>query len=79
MKITFKRLILSIILTVGLIFSNSGLFAQPPAGPPPGGSGTTGTTPPCWEPACVPIDGGLGLLIVAGAFLGGRKLYGQMK
>jgi len=74
-----KRFVLAALLTIGLMLSNSGLFAQPPGGPPPGGGGTTGTTPPCWEPACVPIDGGISLLIAAGALLGGRKLYGQLK
>lgn len=74
-----KKFVLATLLTIGLLLSNSGLFAQPPGGPPPGGGGTTGTTPPCWEPECIPIDGGIGLLIAAGALLGGRKLYGQLK
>ncbi len=39
------------------------LMAQPPIGGPP----------PCWPPPCIPIDGGLGLLIAAGAILGGKK------
>jgi hypothetical protein len=53
------------------------LFAgQPPGGPPPGGSGSAGSTPPCWQPECVPIDGGIGLLLAAGAVIGARKLYG---
>jgi hypothetical protein len=29
--------------------------------------------PPCWPPPCIPIDGGLSLLIGAGALLGGKK------
>jgi|NOAtaT_6_FD_contig_31_7245978_length_477_multi_2_in_0_out_0_2 hypothetical protein len=29
--------------------------------------------PPCWPPPCIPIDGGVGVLIAAGALLGGRK------
>ncbi len=74
-----KKFVLTFFLTIGLILSNTGLFAQPPGGPPPGGGGTTGTTPPCWEPECIPIDGGISLLIAAGALLGGRKLYGQLK
>lgn len=79
MKNKSKKFVLATLLTLGLMLSNSGLFAQPPGGPPPGGGGTTGTTPPCWEPECIPIDGGIGLLIAAGALLGGRKLYGQLK
>lgn len=74
-----KKFVLVTLLTLGLMLSNSGLFAQPPGGPPPGGGGTTGTTPPCWEPECIPIDGGIGLLIAVGALLGGRKLYDQLK
>lgn len=37
--------------------------------PPSGGS------PGCWPPPCIPIDGGISLLIAAGAIYGGRKLY----
>ena len=74
-----KKFVIATLFTLGLMLSNSGLFAQPPGGPPPGGGGTTGTTPPCWEPECIPIDGGIGLLIATGALLGGRKLYGQLK
>ncbi|MBK8614369.1 MAG: hypothetical protein IPN85_13010 [Flavobacteriales bacterium] len=41
------------------------LLAQ--GGPPVGGP------PPCWPPPCIPIDGGISLLIGAGALLGGKK------
>ncbi len=48
-------------------------YSQPagggPGGPPAGGP------PPCWPPPCIPVDGGLGFLIVAGVALGGKKLY----
>lgn len=45
----------------------------PPMGPPMG-------PPPCWPPPCaVPIDGGIGILIAAGAALGGKKLYDLRK
>jgi hypothetical protein len=43
-------------------------IALPP--PPP-----SGVAPDCWPPPCVPIDGGISLLIAAGAIYGGRKLY----
>ena len=49
--------------------------ALPPPPPPPGG----GDTPGCWPPPCIPIDGGISLLIAAGAIYGGRKLYGSRK
>ncbi len=54
---------------IGVNFTS---FGQPPSGPPPGGSTPAGNTPPCWDPECVPIDGGLGFLIAAGALLGIR-------
>ncbi len=34
-----------------------------------------GGGPPCWPPPCIPIDGGLSFLIMAGAVLGGKKAY----
>ena len=52
------------IFTIGI---TSFCFAAAP--PPPGGS------PGCWPPPCIPIDGGISLLIAAGAIYGGRKLY----
>lgn len=44
-------------------------------GPPPPGGGT-GPKPGCWppgNPACIPIDGGITILIAAGLAYGGRK------
>lgn len=35
--------------------------------------------PICWPPPCVPIDGGISLLIAAGAIYGGSKLYSKQK
>ncbi|MCC6542213.1 MAG: hypothetical protein IT225_08330 [Flavobacteriales bacterium] len=32
-----------------------------------------GGEPPCWPPPCIPIDGGVSLLIAAGTLLGGKK------
>ncbi|HXC07266.1 MAG TPA: hypothetical protein VNZ86_21040 [Bacteroidia bacterium] len=49
------------------LFIQSGLFAAP--GPPPMGG------PPCWPPPCVPIDGGVIFLLIAGALFGGWKIY----
>jgi hypothetical protein len=54
----FRRLFLISVVTVGPLCAE--LFAQ--GGPPVGG-----------PPPCIPIDGGLGLLIGAGALLGGKK------
>ena len=35
--------------------------------------------PVCWPPPCIPIDGGISLLIAAGAIYGGSKLYSKQK
>ena len=51
--------------------------AQPPAGPPFDGGDTN--TPPCFDPECVPIDGGVGFLIAAGAVLGMKKIKNHKK
>lgn len=48
-------------------------FAGPPPPPPTGGK------PKCWPPPCVPIDGGISILIAAGALYGGKKLYNTTK
>ena len=50
-------------------FTDLGI-AQPP---PPGGG------PPCWPPPCIPIDGGVSLLLAAGAAYGGKKIYDALK
>jgi hypothetical protein len=59
-----------IIISIFILGITSICIAQPP--PPPGGPG-------CWPPPCVPIDGGISLLIAAGAIYGGRKLYYNKK
>lgn len=46
-------------------------FAPPVAAAAAGATGG----PSCWPPPCVPIDGGISLLIAAGAIYGGKKLY----
>jgi len=50
------------------------LPAAPAPGPPGGGSG-----PPCWPPPCIPIDGGVGFLIIAGLVFGAWKLFVSYK
>ena len=51
----------------------------PTAGGPPGGSPPVASPPaggpPCWSPPCVPVDGGIGILLAAGAIIGARKIY----
>lgn len=41
----------------------------------PGGPGSGSGSPPCWPPPCVPIDGGISFLLLAGAAYGGKKIY----
>lgn len=68
------------------IFTGFGLLVNampgPAAGGPPGGSPPVGSPPaggpPCWSPPCIPIDGGIGILLAAGAVIGVRKLYKGM-
>ncbi len=62
-----------LLLTAGmLLLPFAGVvFGQP--GPPIGGP------PPCWPPPCIPIDGGVGFLLAAGALIGGRKLLQARK
>ncbi len=63
-----KRVSLMCAFTALILFSKD-MIAQPP----PGGGGGPG--PGCWPPPCVPIDGGVGFLILAGLALGGWKIY----
>ncbi|HQQ95522.1 MAG TPA: hypothetical protein PLQ93_13290 [Bacteroidia bacterium] len=64
MKVSTRRIFLFLALGFSL-----GLSAAP--APPPSATGGPG----CWPPPCVPIDGGIGLLMAAGAAYGARKLY----
>ena len=77
MKLRFKKLLLALAVVVITTVANA--MPGPPTGGPPGGAPPTGSPPaggpPCWNPPCVPIDGGIGLLLAAGAFVGARKLY----
>lgn len=61
-----KKIIISLLFIC--VFIAIGIAAPPP--PPAGG-------PICWPPPCVPIDGGISLLIAAGAIYGGKKLYSK--
>lgn len=61
-----------LILFFTLFFTSFCIALAPPPPPPPGDPG-------CWPPPCIPIDGGISLLIAAGAIYGGRKLYSNKK
>lgn len=65
MKFSLRPLVTLLLLVLPAL---CGLMAQPGG---PGGPGG----PPCWPPPCIPIDGGLSLLIGAGALLGGKKAW----
>jgi hypothetical protein len=65
-----KKFFATLIFTLSLGFGSQ-LIAQPPD--PGGGSG--GGKPSCFPPPCVPIDGGLSFLILAGAAFGSKKIY----
>lgn len=60
------------IFTLLLFLISFFVHAKPPL--PPGGN-----PPDCWPPPCIPIDGGISLLIAAGAVYGGKKLYDYKK
>lgn len=74
-------------LSLAFVTVASLVFAAPSGGGPGGGNGggaPNGSGPPaagggCWPPPCIPIDGGISLLIAAGAVYGGRKLYQKHK
>jgi len=72
-----KRLFISLVfISISCI-----MFAGKPSAPggAPLGGGAPAAGGSCWPPPCVPIDGGISLLIAAGAVYGGRKLYQKHK
>lgn len=64
-----KVLYIFLFLTLGL---SATIFAQPPG---PGGGGGVEPEPNCFPPPCVPIDGGLSWLLIAGTIYGGKKVF----
>ena len=71
MKIKLKEIALVILVLLCCCISID-LLAQ---GPPSSGT----NAPPCWPPPCIPIDGGISFLILAGIALGGKKAYDYSK
>ncbi len=65
--------ILPILMLAGFMFLGTDLLAGPPGGGGPGGQGG------CIPPPCIPIDGGISILIAAGVALGGKKINDQLK
>ncbi|MES2514164.1 MAG: hypothetical protein V4580_08460 [Bacteroidota bacterium] len=70
-----KKTLFITLFTIGFGFLCDAAISPPPSGntPPSGGS------PTCWPPPCIPIDGGISLLIAAGAIYGGKKLFVNLK
>lgn len=64
---------IKVIITLVTALALSGkVFSAPP--PPPSAG-----KPKCWPPPCIPIDGGISILMAAGALFGGKKLYDKSK
>jgi len=61
-----KRFTKYFALTI-MLFVSSAVFAQAPPG--------SASSPPCWPPPCIPIDGGVGFLAAAGLALGAKFLF----
>jgi hypothetical protein len=68
---------IKVIFTIAILLSGSVLVSAP-APPAPAAAGGGGG-PVCWPPPCVPIDGGISFLIVAGAAYGAKKLKDSRK
>lgn len=68
-----KNLLLAGLCTLGLVLSTELVTAQP------GGGGGPGNQQGCIPPPCVPIDGGISILLAAGALYGGKKVYDHKK
>jgi len=64
-----KQYSVLVILLLLAVTTNGGV---PPPPPPV-------TGPVCWPPPCIPIDGGISLLIAAGAAYGVKKIYTSRK
>ena len=62
--------IYTLLFLIALSIVNNTFAAVPPVPPVWWSVG-----PPCWPPPCVPIDGGLSFLLLAGAAYGGKKVY----
>ncbi len=68
MRKHLKNFVATTIVFAGLMSVD--LFAPPTGGA--GGVGGSGAS--CWPPPCIPIDGGIGFLLLAGVTFAGRKL-----
>lgn len=68
-KLKMKKKLLKVLFIVLLIIVPVAIsYSQPP---PPGG----GADPSCWPPPCVPIDGAILWLFLAGLAYGAKKIF----
>tara|TARA_B100000401_G_C52573240_1_gene608954 strand:- start:472 stop:693 length:222 start_codon:yes stop_codon:yes gene_type:complete len=67
--------LIKIFIFCALIITSTYILGQPGGGGPPGGP----SGPPCWPPPCVPVDGGISILVAIGAFFGGKSFYDFLK
>ena len=64
-----KTVLPFVFFLVIFLLAGMNVYAAGPPGPPMG-------PPPCWPPPCtIPLDGGISLLIAAGAGLAGKKFF----
>jgi len=69
-----KKIIVTALFIMSLVFVSVDLLAQGAPPPPPGGHGGS-TNQPANEGGGAPIGGGLGILLALGAAYGGGKIY----
>jgi hypothetical protein len=74
-KYFLNQMNLKQLFLIGFFVAISALsYAAPFPPPPPPGNG-----PACWPPPCIPIDGGITLLMAAGAAYGAKKFLESRK
>jgi hypothetical protein len=70
MKKTAMKFMLSCFFLIGITLTINAQTGPPTQGVGPGG---------CFPPPCIPVDGGISLLIAAGIGLAGKKAYDYNK
>ena len=71
MRKYIKHIVATLVLMGGLMVND--LYA-PPTG---GAGGVSGGGAACWPPPCIPVDGGIAILMIAGAAIASRKLIAR--
>lgn len=73
MKRNITKLVATAVFTVTMCLGSDVIAGPPGGGGGPGGQGG------CIPPPCVPIDGGISALVIAGVALGGKKIFDSIK